>query len=71
MRLLANLAWLLTLGEVDLMPVASRQLLREGACGVFFSRLLLLGCAAELCSYPWPCLITWAWAENDEGLNAA
>ena len=36
MRLLANLAWLLTLGEVDLMPVASRQLLREGACGVFF-----------------------------------
>ena len=31
MRLLANLAWLLTMGEVDLMPVAPRQLPWERA----------------------------------------
>ena len=35
MRLLANLAWLLTMGDVDLMPVASRQEICSGNFIVF------------------------------------
>ena len=65
MRLLANLAWLLTMGEVDLMPVAARPQIdpqRQRGQPVtsrsgFLPHYAKVRCTSHVCVSRRPCML--------------